>query len=488
MKKITGLVGVVSVLVLGSYYGMGMVAERAVKNNMHVVKQFHGLSAELLEYKRGWFKSKAILQWKVVAPEHTNKLPDGRLESIPAKNYQVQAPLSIYHGPIIISTHGLMFGFGYAHSEFGLPANAVQQFDDLFSKESTKPQLGFDLFVNYLNASDFKIIVPKFKLTSKQKDLQLNWMGMSSLMKLSAAKNKIDGNFIINGIKFIRNEIDTNIGKTIGKYNLHKTQNGLFLGDANVVVPTMIVKHGDNKLFELQDLKINLNSDIKNNLFDSQFKTSLKMLDTKGRVFGPGNLEVSIRNIDASVLAQINAQIQNIQQATTDVLKQQAILALIPELPKLLNKGAEFEVSELSFIVPEGSVEGSLLIVLPKSNFINPLDLLQKIQGEGKVKLPVAVLKEILVQSIKQRLLSQQEVNTAIINKNPNVNSPIQPTPENVADRALSDTEKLLNIMTNTGVLVKQGDYYSIQLKLADGKLTVNSKPFTPSMLTGIPS
>ena len=496
MKKITGLVGIAAVLVLGSYYGMGVITENAVQNNMHVIKQFHGLSAELFEYKRGWFKSQAILQWKVSTPEHTNKLADGKLENIPAKNYQVQAPLEIYHGPFIISKFGLMFGFGYAYSEFRLPINAVEQFNNLFTKDSIKPQLVLSLFVDYLNNSDLKLAVPSFKLISTQKDLQFDWRGMFSSAQLTSSKNKIDGNFVINGIRFLQNSINTIVGKITGKYNLHKTKADLFLGDVDIKILSIVIKNSLNKLFELQDFNANLSSDIKKGLFDSQFKIALKMLDSKGKIFGPGNIAAAIRNIDASVLVQINEQVQKIQQAPSDVLKQQAILALLPELPKLLNKGAEFEISELSFIVPEGSIEGSLLIVLPKENFINPLELLQKVRGESKLKLPTAVLKEILTQSIKQRLLSQQETNTAVINHNQlnqtNIALPatpvfnIQPTSLNISDRALADAEKLLNIMINTGVLVQQGDYYSLQLRLEKGRLTVNSKPFTSSMLTGI--
>ena len=57
MKKIAGLAVFLAVLILGSYYGTGIVTERTLKKNIALLDHSNGWAFEMAEYKRGFYRS-----------------------------------------------------------------------------------------------------------------------------------------------------------------------------------------------------------------------------------------------------------------------------------------------------------------------------------------------------------------------------------------------------------------------------------------------
>ncbi|KTD64668.1 YdgA family protein [Legionella spiritensis] len=480
MKKITGLVVILAVLVLGGYYGMGVITERTVKNNLDVVNKTNGLFADVVEYDRGWFKSQASLDWRLHVPEHMAKTPDGQNKMEPAQNYQMQMPLTIYHGPFIFADNGLKFGLGYAQTNFDLPAKYSEQFNALFTAESTKPTLDVSLLVNYFNTSKITMSVPQFKLIAKQGG-QFDWMGMDSHVNVSSSMNEISGNFTIDGMRFAKDQQTADIGSISSNYNMHRTDKGLYLGDASISLPSIMIKKQDQVLFELQDFNAQTDSDISGGLLNSNFKSSIDKIVVNGKTYGPGMFAMSIRNLDADALVRINELASKAQQGT-DIEKQQAMLAIMPELPKLLSRGAVFEVSDMNFNMPEGTIEGNVKISLPESNVSNPFEMMQKIQGNGKLKVPAPVLKQIIAESVKQKVMKTAMQQAMQASSDPSNAQPVT-LDQNLASQVAEQTDKQINAMVQSGVLVENGKDYVVEITLNQGKLTVNGQAFNPAML-----
>ncbi len=150
MKKLAGLIIILAVLVLGGYYGMGIFTEKAIKKNMAAVNQNKGLTAELGPYHRGWFTSQTEIKWELQVPARIMKDAEGKPQIVPAQNYKITMPLTIYHGPLIIADKKLLLGMGYATTRLPLPDNYTQKFDAMFTADSVKPELDLSIFVNYL--------------------------------------------------------------------------------------------------------------------------------------------------------------------------------------------------------------------------------------------------------------------------------------------------------------------------------------------------
>ena len=521
MKKITGLVIILAVLILGGYYGMGVITERTLKNNLAIVNQSNGLYAEVVSYNRGWFESQALLNWSVHVPARLVRSANGQMESAPAQDYRIAMPLNIYHGPIIFADNGIQMGLGYAHTDLVLPSNLLQQFNAYFTKESTEPKMKVSLFVDYLNNSQIKIELPQFNLIAKQVKMTFDWLGMSSVVKATSSLGQINGNFAVQGVRFSQDKMVATLGKISGQYDLHKTDSGLFLGQASTLVPSVVVTNNAEKMFEMDEFAVDSSTNIEKDLFSASFKTSVDKLFINGRTYGPGHLELAVKNLDALVLANINAQINKAQQST-DLEKQQAMLAVLPELPKLFAQGAIFEITTMNLVVPEGKVEGDFTVSLPAGSLANPFELIQKIQGNGQLQLPVQLVKELVTQSLKQKLMSQSlaattgegtsvsggvvaasektapntkpaatttaitkmaTANTASGTAAGGVNISTPPSLEDINQQAAAQTDEAINEMIQSGLLVQQGAEYLISIKLNQGQLVVNGKPFNAAML-----
>lgn len=485
MKKLAGLVVILAALVLGGYYVMGIATERTVKHNLDTVNQSNGLNVVVAEYNRGWFTSFAILNWTMQVPERVVKSADGQSQVVPAQNYTMKMPLTVYHGPFIFADKTVKFGLGYARSDIHIPAEYNQQFNATFTGDSTQPVLDISFFVNYLNNSQIDLTVPEFKLVAKQGG-QLDWMGMNSSVNVTSDADKVEGKFTIVGLLFNKDDMKAVLGNIISDYNLHQTSNGLYLGDASISMPSLVVTKKDDKLFELSKFEVYTSSDINDGLFSTHFKSSIQKIIANGKNFGPGSLEISLRNLDAEVLARINQQI-NTTQHGTDTEKQQAMLAMLPEIPKLFSKGAEFELSELSFAMPQGTIEGNLLITLPAGDTSNPFMMLQKVEGKGKVKIPADVIKLVLNEMNKQKVVAQTAAQPAPATADSTSTSVATAQPAgsiaDTANQAVTMTEAQLTAMLESGFIVKEGNYYVLEVAFVQGNLSVNGKPFTPAMV-----
>ncbi|CEK11922.1 YdgA family protein [Legionella hackeliae] len=491
MKKFIGLVVILAVLVLGSYYGMGYLTEQKVRESLNFVNRSNGLAANIVEYDRGWFTSKANFDWRVHVPEQTIQ-NNGQTQTIPAKDYTVQMPVTIYHGPIIFSDQGVKFGLGYAHTDLDMPKEYVEQFNSLFTNQSTKPNIVIDFFVNYLGNSSIDMSVPAFKLFAKDGTATFEWFGMSTTTSVSSDLDKVGGNITIEGLAFKKDQVNTKMSSITSEYNLHRTDKGLFLGDASLSFPSFVVMDSDKKLFELGQFDIHSDSDIEDGLFSSHVKTSVEKIVANDKTYGPGNLEVAIRNLDADALARLNEQAQQVQQGT-DAERQRAMLAMLPELPKLFSKGAEFEITEMNFVMPQGTVEGSLMVSLPKGEMGNPFELIQKIQGNGKLKVPAAVVKQLVTESIKQKMMSpqqnqQNDQQQGIAQQiqqpsNPDATAQAAAGSTDVSQQAVTLADKQLATLVQNGVLTQQGTDYVIEVSLNQGQLTINGKPYRPEMM-----
>jgi uncharacterized protein YdgA (DUF945 family) len=482
MKKVAGLVIILSVLVLGGIYGMGLLTEGIIKKNVEIMNQTNGLFVGIEHYNRGWFSSDAQIKWRLHVAERLVKDNDGNSQAIPAENYELITPIIVHHGPIIYSEGQIHFGMGYGTAILPLPEEYNQKFSQQFTAESSKPVLNFSVFISYLLHSSIELSLPKFNLVAKDKTGILNWDGMTVTLSMSSNQDKVDGDVHLAGMEFSKDDTKMTLGKVGIDYNLHQTSLGLFLGDANFSLPSFNVTTKNEPVFGINDLLASSSSDIDGSLFNTHFKLGLKSVAVSNKTYGPGALEVSLRNLDADILANINQQ-ANAMQSGSEEERQKAMLAILPELPKLLNKGAELEISKLSMKIPEGDIDGSLLVSLPKGDNANPFELIQKIQGHAKLKVPSALVKQLMQQTVQQQMASQPEMQQALIQQLQDSNSAANQQTLTTEQIATMQADKQIAVLEQNGLVVLSGTDYVVELNLEQGKLIVNGKPFDPSML-----
>lgn len=493
MKKITGLVVILAVLILGSFYVTGIVTQRTFNRSLDLMNQTNGVTVSLVNYQRHWFNASAGLNVKFQIPERVETNADGKLETIPAQEFTLAVPVEIMHGPVIYTNKGVLFGLGYATSELNLPKEISEKMAAEFSDKSVQPKFQLSLFVNYLNRSHFQLAVPAFKLISKEGNGEINWLGLTADSSVSSSLNKFNGQLKLDGLKVVKEKMKVDLSAVMSNYSLKRTKDGLFVGDAGFSVPSVVISQDDKPQLSLVQFKAHTESSITKNLFETSFKTSFDKVLLNEKQYGPGLLELSIKNLDAKVLAELNAQANAMQQAP-GTQKQQALFAMLPVLPKLFAQGPSFEISTLKLTVPEGDIDGQLVITLPKSENINPFQMMQALEGKGKLQVPSEMVKHALIESLKQKALAETSIQGQMMPQA----SASQPTPSkdnaqpvtpaskpvatvDVTKQATDDAEKKLTALIDAKLILVEGKNYVVDFQLSQGKITVNGQPFDPS-------
>lgn len=317
---------------------------------------------------------------------------------------------------------------------------------------------------------------------------------MTSDLQVTSHANQLQGQIKVDGMRFKDGMVTATVGKTNVNYDLNRSKLAFYLGDADIFFPSMVVMNGEQKTFELQNLDIHSSSHIQDDLLSSQFKVKLDALYNEGKSFGPAVLDVSISNLDADTMVRINDQTNHMQQAS-EADRHTALLSMLPELPKLVSKGAKFAVNELSIATPEGLIKGNLLLSLPNATWDNPFKLIQSLVGDGKLTLSAAVVKKFLNDAAKLRLQNQVDAQPVVLAPVASEATPgAIPAPvdngavvvaaaPDVEQQAMAQTDERLLKMVRSGLLLPEGSDYVIVFKLAGGQLTVNGKSFNPGMI-----
>lgn len=487
MKKITGLVVVLAALILGAYYGTGVITERTIKKNISVVNQSGGILVDIEQYHRHWFESKAKVNVKMHMPEQINQDIDGKTITIPAQDFSVDMPVNISHGPIIYADSRMLFGLGYAEGQVSLPKELFEKISTGFEAPAQQPDLHLSVFVNYRNQSRFEMKIPAFKLVAKDGKGGMDWLGMKGDVSVSSDLNKIDGGFMVDGVKLIKDNNLTVLGPVSSQYLFNKSAEGLYLGKASVIAPSLVITKDSKPLFEVVNFKAESESMTNAGLFNSDLNVSLDKILLNNKTYQAGLIDVSVKNLDANVLAKLNGQANKLKNASGSD-RQKIMFEMLPELPKLFGKGVTLELETMKLTVPDGEVNGHFKIALPKGEVVNPFQLIQKVEGEGKFQLPMTIVKKALVESIVQKEASQTSPQGAIMASSSapaatnNKVAPTETAPVNAEaiKQATDEADKKLAALVQAKLLIEQGKDYVIEFQLAQGELKVNGQIFEP--------
>ncbi len=466
MKKMVVWSGVIIsgvALVVGAYFGMGLLTERTLEHTISMLDQSNGVWVELTNYQRGLFRSRALLTWKLRVPAHSMLNKDGQHVNVPEAMYQMPMPLLIQHGPLGISQDHVYLGLGYAQTSMELPTEVNDVFDKNYTTGSIKPKINVSFSVNYLNSTHVSVVVPRFKVISKKDNHKFEWLGMTSETQIANQGKRVRGTFALSGVEWQQNQVSLLIGPVESNYDLHPSASGLYMGDARVVFSSLRMTEQGKTLINMDNMRLDSSSNVLNMLFQSQAKLAVEQILFQDHKYGPMNVDASIKNLDSDVLAKINQQLTD-SSPDSKMNGQRILFTVLPEIPALVNKGAIFAVHELNLKLPEGDVHGSMHLVFPKENISNPIHLSQKISGGLKLTIGSQVLKKWMTLWINHPWGSKKVEATT-------------DNPEALADSRIAS-------MFQAGVLAKDGQDDSIELKLSNGHVLVNGHPFTASMLS----
>lgn len=469
MKKIVALVIFLAVVILGGYYVTGQIAENTIKRDVQAFNRVQGLHVEVKEYHRGFFKSHAVFAWKLHLPQHMQN----KGNAIPSTDIQSELPLTIHHGPIMMSNQGLQIGLASASAEFGLPEPYASQFQQTFTPDSVKPKLDLNFVISFLLKTRVNVAIPQFKATAKNDNTVFNWQGFLAQTTSNNDHDNVQGDITLNGLQVGNDKKSLEVGKLSIIYNVNRNDMGLYLGNASSDIDSIAAKDGSNTLFELKQLHIASNNQIENKLFSVTLNGTLDKVIGNGKSFGPAKMTVNLSNLDAEALVRIRDIANNASQMGSAIQKNQALLGILPELPKLLSHGPRFEIPDMKVETPDGTLEGNVMVSLPENSGSNVFEMVQKVQGNAHISMPDALLRLVLRPDIIRDMSVQQQAQ-------PQGTQPqITDLNAEIQTRLNSKIQKMLQ----SGLLMQKDKTYTIDLSLDKGQFTVNGKKFEPAML-----
>lgn len=486
MKKIAVLSVLFIGMLLGAYYGLGYLTERNLKKNLSFIQDSDRYKITIVNYKRGFFSSNAIVNVEVVSSAKVIE-KDGKRIFHPASTYFTALPLTIYHGPIIVQDTSLKFGLGVAKSHIIIPSHYIKNFKNKYSKDSNKPELNINIFVNFSTNTVIRISSPKFSLIANDKNSGFEWLGMNSKIAVNSDLKDIDGSLDIKGISWMQDKMLTVLQEVRSSFKLYKGEYDLYLGESTVNVPSVAVSKDSSKFVEITNLSLKSNSYLKDLLFNSSLQASVDNIFVNNKTYKNCTMDLYIRNLDTKKLIDINNVVKRAQNGT-DSQQKQAILSILPDLPELLNKGAEIELSDFNVDMDAGNIRANFILSLPKDENKNPFYLIQKTRGDGHIQISQALLKKTLQELYAKADIAEndksksngqevksEESNNLVVSDAHSATTAIV----SAEDRA---NNKILDLI-NRGAIVVIGDNYVLDLKIIQGRLIINDKPFSMELL-----
>ncbi|CAM3045909.1 putative virulence protein [Legionella steigerwaltii] len=469
MKKWTGFLVFLVVLILVAYYALGFTIKSTLNKNINSIPKSSAFNIRLQKYHNGWFSSQAILSVKMHIPAQTTTDKSGVTKTEPPVDFDIDIPILIKHGPFIFTNYGIRFGMGVI---------------------TTQPETHYEAFINYLNKTIFRYTLPSFAIEGKigqnQGDFQLTWEGLASLLSVSSNLDLMEGNLQLLGLNGAANNpanpqsnVTFKIGKITYDFKMKRYQEWLWLGHSRFDIPSIAINLAGNQLFELTEFDFLARSGVDHEALNIDFKLSLQKLFANNQNYGPGVIHLSFRNLDPAAAAKINEQESNIMQNNSD--PNMIGLAFANGLPQLLSKGAVVELSELTLNIPDGKIEGNFKIALPKNENSDLSQVMQKLQGEGSFKAPIVTVKTLLVASFKNDSSNDNTQSNPVTSPTPTTSATqILTNPDNDPDKK---ADKILQDLVSKGFLKIEGNDYVFTFKLENQKIMVNGQVFNPDML-----
>ena len=466
MKKLALVLGIVAALLIAAALALpfwfGVETEKTYERLVQEFSQRAGVQLQNTKYERGWLHSTATtvarypglpLQIKLAheirhGPVAIDRLLDGQFDAalvqariksrvrliLQREAGQAEAPSTLKFPPITVETAIALNGDGDFRAE--LPAK--QQAGD------EKP------------AIEWSAVSATMRIDREWKKFHINVRAPRiAVAGIGATSHPVT----LSGIAF---RSDTNAGVA-----------GYLFGESSLAIKQVTIDPAmvfDGVRFVAVARPAGDNVALK-------FSNGINQVSVAGRRFGPGQLTVEARRLDAAMLKKFEHELNTIY--TKNLPEEQTTLLILGRLLELVSglakKVPELEITRLSVKIDGHEISGKGKLVLDgsKSDLSeNPMLLLTALRGEAELTVPSAILKPMFAPLIKRDISESAQRGEL----NPDELAQVDPeTMSRIVDQALP-----LYLARNdfTRLLVPDSGQYKVSAVFRRGQLLVNNEPW----------
>jgi uncharacterized protein YdgA (DUF945 family) len=203
-------------------------------------------------------------------------------------------------------------------------------------------------------------------------------------------------------------------------------------------------------------------------------------LSSDGDRFGPGAVELAVRNLKASALRELGEQIEALaaQHHSGGEVDLASLNAGLTALPKLVELSPEIALTRFELTGEEGALAGTASI---------------GIDGEKAHGMPFPLALSLAVEAdasfFVPAKMFHRAAETYLMASSGN-DGPIPPnqTRQDLEAQAALMRSQLVNSFLEAGHIVREGGGYRIRARLREGQLWLNGRPTGPSGLGATPA
>lgn len=471
MKKLFAFVVIVIAVGLGiAPLGFGHWAHSRMERMYEDMSASGFVRLSVVEVHSGWFSSTSTVRARLTGPiadsyeEYQRKANAGSSEPLTVTLRQ-----RIHHGPVSFTAGGDW-----------RPALAVVDTDVVsFVGEEVAPEdfpADIRTRLGLFGGGTTRVDMPEHSGPIDDTEAELSWAGLSGTIAFSEGFGRVNMNFEAPSLTVEDSDARLTVSNATLTSRQREGLEGLGLGEAEFAVEAVRFDPSNEryKTVHVDSIKIEVQAhEGEDRTVDSSMSAGVDEIRVADLTLGPAVYAISLRNLDAATVADLDRQIRELQQKDIPQKQMGMMLGakLFAALPDLLKKGPVLELTELSVDSENGKAKGSARLTVDTSDprlLGNPFMIKEALIADARVRIPQRLLIALTERTIRREMATLE----------------VEYSDEEVRQMARERVRQQMAKPMANNVLVLEDGEYRLDLSLKNGVVELNGKKIEPAALS----
>lgn len=477
MKKSLLVVSMLLVLIVGAWggatYWFSIETERHYLGMLKQASESPYVKITNERYTRGFLGSEALTAIEIRMP------PDAPAQ-IQAK--KITLVHDIKHGPFPLSEspdgkRSFRPLMATVRTRIMFPPEIQSALDELVGQI---PEIGsiWDYTIIYLDGGgEERFFIPAFRHTLGDTDkADVDWGGLSLQTRFNPGFKAVTGSFAIPGFNISAKEFDLKTYEVKYSFDVQEGVAGLPLGDASFDLASIQVadrRKAASQAVDLHGLEISSSARASGDTITVAMGFHAAQLKLGDTAYGPGVLEVEVRNLDANSLAKLQQVAREFQpqpsQQSAEELQAMLLNKYIEIIPELLERSPEIEVTRLNIATPDGDLTGKIKVAFDGT----------KASSFQDASMAAKAVKAQVELRAAEKLVHRAASVIAKTRTRPGAGEQEEPssTDREMDGAAMSAAVRQVEGLVAQNILVKEDSNYSLKASYDAGQVVLNGRP-----------
>lgn len=497
MKRKIAIYTIVLALLLASApFFTGYLVQTKFEDVIKVLSEVDSTNIEVIDYQRGWLKSKATTR-VVLNHSYLDNL-NQMFEEVSEQAIQAKHGLSvllehtIYHGPLVMikesDQRDWKIALAFIRSKLFLNDESKKLLKSEFGNDElltiqSKMSIDGAVTIN-MDAESLALVNAQGQDRPFFKGMQANWW-------LSKNMNELKAEATFPGVDFEDAGQIISVQDVVFKSNRFKSTEGLWIGKGFLTVRTFFAQGKNVPLIKLSDIAVDGEMQGKNNLLEALGNLKIANIQVGNKQYGPLDIGTLWKNIDAKALQSlIELKQKNSAQQHVQALEMQKMMGFMLDL---LKAQPTLMVDPITLETGQGKVDAQINMSIGGEQYKenhNIFQIMESFRFSGRVVIPKILLKEWMLSDMIYPYAAPSQAAKSRNNIEQGGLSALQSdaTPDPLPKSKEQIVDEWIEQYLQQGYLVEIDNDYASDFSFAKGRLMVNGKVVSIPGTTAAPS